>query len=57
MSQQRKKIMITCPLPTHALEDPSSPFVGEDDEVDLKFDMFLSECLSKEDDNAYLLLR
>ena len=27
---------------------------GEDDEVDLNFDMFLSNCLGEEDDNAYL---
>ena len=53
-SRQRRKITITCPLPTHALEDPSSPFRGEDDEVDLKFDMFLSDCPGEEEDNAYL---
>ena len=35
------RAQITCPLPTHALEDPSSLFAGEDEEVDLKFDMFL----------------
>ena len=46
-----------CPLPTHALEDPSSLFMGEDDEVYLKFDMFLSDCPDEEDDNAYLWLR
>ena len=48
------KITITCLLPTHALEDPSSQFAGEDDEVDLKFDMFLSDCPGEEEDNAYL---
>ena len=54
LSRQRKKITITCPLPTHVLEYPSSPFAGQDDEVDLKFDMFLSNCPGEEDDNAYL---
>lgn len=61
--------MIFCPLPTDgiedastpppslAMEDPSSPFAGEDDEVDQKFDSFLAEFPVDDDEFAYLRLR